>query len=59
MNAENYEIKLSKIYPEVKNGQFKVELLFNKDSLSKDVKRGMSLKTKVFLIRKNKSIISI
>ena len=57
VNAKNYEIRLSKIYPEVKNGQFKVELLFNKDSLLTDVKRGMSLKTKVFLSGKTKALL--
>ena len=57
VNAKNYEIKLSKIYPEVKNGQFKVELLFSKDTISNDVKRGMSLKTKVFLSGKSKALL--
>ena len=57
VSAKNYEIKLSKIYPEVKNGQFRVELLFNKDSLLTDVKRGMSLKTKVFLSGKTKALL--
>ncbi|WP_405604437.1 efflux RND transporter periplasmic adaptor subunit [Polaribacter sp. Asnod1-A03] len=57
VNAKKYDIKLSKIYPEVKNGQFKVELLFKKDTLSEDVKRGMSLKTKVFLSGKTKALL--
>lgn len=57
VNTNNYEIKISKIYPEVKNGQFKVELLFNKDTLSSNVKRGMSLKTKVFLSGKTKALL--
>lgn len=57
VNTNNYEIKISKIYPEVKNGQFKVELFFNKDTLSGNVKRGMSLKTKVFLSGKTKALL--
>ncbi|MBL4642749.1 MAG: efflux RND transporter periplasmic adaptor subunit, partial [Flavobacteriaceae bacterium] len=47
VNGENYEIKISKIYPEVVNGQFDVELLFTKGNVSENIKRGMSLKSKV------------
>ena len=57
VNMNNYEIKISKIYPEVKSGQFKVELFFDKDTLSNNVKRGMSLKTKVFLSGKTKALL--
>ncbi len=56
-NSKNYDIKLSKIYPEVKNGQFEVELLFKNDTLSEDIKRGMSLKTKVLLSGKTKALL--
>ncbi|MCF2875688.1 MULTISPECIES: efflux RND transporter periplasmic adaptor subunit [unclassified Tenacibaculum] len=57
INAKNYEIKLSKIQPEVVNGQFQIELQFQKDSLPKDVKRGMSLKSKVFLSNNSKALL--
>ncbi|OCK42335.1 hypothetical protein BA195_11980 [Tenacibaculum soleae] len=56
-NNENYKIALSKIYPEIKSGQFKVELLFEKDTLSNNIKRGMSLKSKVFLSGKTKALL--
>ena len=57
LNTDTYEIKLNKIYPEVVNGQFQVELKFDKDSLSKDIKRGMSLKSKVFLSNNSKALL--
>lgn len=57
VNAKNYEIRLSKIYPEIVNGQFKIELQFKKDVLSKDIKRGMSLKSKVFLSGNTEALI--
>ncbi len=57
VNGENYEIKISKIYPEVVNGQFTVELLFTKENISENIKRGMSLKSKVFLSGKTKALL--
>lgn len=57
VNDKSYEVKLSKIYPEINNGQFKVELNFKQDSLPADIKRGMSLKTKVFLSGKSKALL--
>ena len=57
VNGENHQIKISKIYPEVVNGQFDVELLFTKDGLSENIKRGMSLKSKVFLSGKTKALL--
>ncbi|MDD7915958.1 efflux RND transporter periplasmic adaptor subunit [Polaribacter ponticola] len=57
LNAKNYKIKLSKVFPEIVNGQFKLELIFEQDSLSSAVKRGMSLKTKMFLSGKQKALL--
>ena len=57
VNGKNYEIKISKIYPEVVNGQFEVELLFTKENVSENIKRGMSLKSKVFLSGKTKALL--
>ncbi|MGY0408947.1 MAG: efflux RND transporter periplasmic adaptor subunit [Polaribacter sp.] len=57
VNAKNYKIQLSKVYPEIVNGQFKLELNFKQDSISTDVKRGMSLKTKVFLSGKTEALL--
>jgi len=57
VSSENYKISLQKIHPEVVNGRFTVELLFNKDTLSKNVKRGMSLKSKLFLSNNSKALL--
>jgi HlyD family secretion protein len=57
VNGKNYDVKLSKIYPEILSGQFKLEMNFKNDSLSSDVKRGMSLKSKVFLSGKSKALL--
>tara|TARA_R110002050_G_scaffold20348_1_gene57618 strand:+ start:5470 stop:6720 length:1251 start_codon:yes stop_codon:yes gene_type:complete len=48
VNAQSYEIQVSKIYSEVIKGQFEMEMQFKTDSIT-DVRRGMSLKSKVFL----------
>ncbi|WP_299671771.1 HlyD family efflux transporter periplasmic adaptor subunit [uncultured Polaribacter sp.] len=57
VNAKNYKVQVSKIFSEIVGGQFKLELNFKQDSLSNDVKRGMSLKTKVFLSGKTEAIL--
>ncbi|CAL2102982.1 HlyD_D23 domain-containing protein [Tenacibaculum sp. 190130A14a] len=57
INTNDYQIKLSKIHPEVVNGQFRIEFQFDKDSLPKDIKRGMSLKSKVFLSNNSKALL--
>ncbi|CAL2080248.1 HlyD family secretion protein [Tenacibaculum sp. 190524A02b] len=56
-NAKNYSIELHKIYPEVSNGRFTVELLFKNDSLQTNIKQGMSLKSKVFLSNSTESLL--
>ena len=56
VNAKNYNIKLSKVFPEIVNGQFKIELFFEKKTISA-AKRGMSLKTKMFLSGKSKALL--
>jgi len=48
LNQVQYPVKLTKIHPEVVEGQFQMELSFAEDSIP-DAKRGMTLKTKVFL----------
>ena len=42
-------IKLAKIHPEIEKGQFLIELLFKNDSISKEIRRGMSLNSKIYL----------
>lgn len=57
VTTDTYNISLDKIYPEVVNGRFSVELLFNKDTLSNTIKRGMSLKSKLFLAANSKALL--
>lgn len=57
INTNDYQIRLSKIHPEVVNGQFRIEFQFKKDSIAKDIKRGMSLKSKVFLSNNSKALL--
>lgn len=52
-----YKIYISKIFTEVVNGQFKVELQFKNDSIVKNIKRGMSLKSKIFLSNNSKALL--
>lgn len=56
VNAKSYKIKLSKVFPEIVNGQFKIELLFEEEKIAA-AKRGMSLKTKMFLSGKSKALL--
>ena len=51
------EIILSKINPEVVGGQFEVTLEFEKDSLPSSIKRGMSLKSKLFLSGNSEALL--
>jgi len=52
-----YKINVSKIYPEVNKGQFKVELQFESDSIPEGIRRGMSLKSKVYLSNNSKALL--
>ena len=53
----SYDVIISKILPEVVSGQFQVELTFANDSINTDLKRGMSLQTKVFLSNNSQAIL--
>lgn len=57
VDAKNYDISLHKIFPEVVNGQFRVELKFRSDTIPATIKRGMSLNTKVFLSGKSEALL--
>lgn len=57
VNSLAYAIKVTKIYSEVINGRFTVELKFDKDSLSSDIKRGMSLKSKLYLSNNSNALV--
>ncbi|AXT19639.1 HlyD family efflux transporter periplasmic adaptor subunit [Flavobacteriaceae bacterium AU392] len=54
---ESYDVIISKILPEVIKGQFQVELTFANDTLNADIKRGMSLQTKVYLSNNSQALL--
>lgn len=47
-NGESFDLAIKKIYPQVKNGQFQVDLTF-KDAAPAGVRRGQTLQTKLTL----------
>lgn len=51
------DVFISKIHPEVTNGQFKIELKFKNDTIVNSIKSGMSLKTKVFLSNNSSALL--
>lgn len=57
VDEEKLPIRLSKIYPEIVNGGFQVELQFEKDSIPSAVRRGMSLKSKMFLSNNSQALL--
>lgn len=57
IDEQKVPIRLSKIDPEIVKGGFHVELQFEKDSLSKTVRSGMSLKSKMFLSNNSKALL--
>lgn len=57
VDEQKIPIRLSKIYPEIVNGGFEVELQFETDSLSAAVRRGMSLKSKMFLSNNSQALL--
>ena len=57
INEVSYDIKIHKIFSEVVSGQFEVELVFTSKKEVKDIKRGMSLKTKIFLSNNSKALL--
>ncbi|NAS29963.1 efflux RND transporter periplasmic adaptor subunit [Flavobacteriaceae bacterium R38] len=54
---KTYDVSISKIHPEVINGQFEVELTFSDDAINDVIKRGMSLQTKVFLSNNSQALL--
>lgn len=51
------EIEVTKIHSEIVNGRFTVELKFKKDTLNNNIRRGMSLKSKLYLSNNSKAIL--
>lgn len=56
-DGKAYTIYISKIYQEIVKGQFKIELAFEKDNLPNAIKRGMSVRTKLFLSGNKKALL--
>jgi len=54
---EKLPIRVSKIYPEIVSGNFQVELQFDNDSISNGIRRGMSLKSKMFLSNNSQALL--
>jgi HlyD family secretion protein len=54
---EKLPIRLSKIFPEIVKGGFQVELQFESDSISEAIRRGMSLKSKMFLSNNSQALL--
>ncbi len=57
VDDQKMPIRISKIYPEIVKGGFQVELQFETDSISKGIRRGMSLKSKMFLSNNSKALL--
>ncbi|MEM6720007.1 MAG: HlyD family efflux transporter periplasmic adaptor subunit [Bacteroidota bacterium] len=57
VEKEKLPIRVSKIYPEIVNGNFQVELQFENDSISSGIRRGMSLKSKMFLSNNSQALL--
>ncbi|TLU66253.1 HlyD family efflux transporter periplasmic adaptor subunit [Thalassotalea litorea] len=47
-NRKNYKLRVSKIYPQVNNGQFRIDLVFSENQPS-GIRRGQTLQTKLTL----------
>lgn len=45
---ENYSLQISKIYPQVKNGQFEIDLRFE-DQQPRNIRRGQTIQTRLVL----------
>ena len=46
-NGRSYQLRISKIYPQVNNGQFEVDMLF--DEMPSDQRRGQTMQIKLTL----------
>ena len=59
INIDNkpHNIYISKIFQEIVNGQFRVELAFENKELPTSIKRGMSVRTKLFLSGNKKALL--
>jgi len=56
LQYDNYQLEISKVYPQVQNGQFEVDFKFLADQ-PKDIRRGQTVQTKLTLGDSNKAIL--
>lgn len=55
-NGKTYEVMISKVLPEVKDGQFQVDLVF-KNEFPENLRMGMSFSVKLFLSESSESLL--
>lgn len=55
-NGETYDVMISKVLPEVKDGQFQVDLVF-KNKFPENLRMGMSFSIKLFLSESSESLL--
>lgn len=55
-NDKTYMLTVSKVYPEIKNGRFRVDMLFEKNK-PEEIKRGLTLPIHLELGKSNKGIL--
>ena len=53
---DNYQLSISKIYPQVQNGQFKIDFSFN-DKQPSNIRRGQTIQTKLTLGDSTKALL--
>ncbi|MEL6719957.1 MAG: HlyD family efflux transporter periplasmic adaptor subunit, partial [Bacteroidota bacterium] len=56
MDGENYDLRIKKIYPEVANGAFEVDLVFT-GNRPKNIKRGQTISLKLSLSDETKAML--
>ena len=57
IDSRKYPVKVSKIYPEVNNGRFMIELQFEDELIPDNIRRGMSIKSKIYLSNDIKALL--
>lgn len=54
--GQNFDMKIAKIYPQVNNGQFKIDMTFTGDT-PEDIRRGQTISTKLTLGDASKALL--
>lgn len=55
-NGKAFDMKIAKIYPQVNNGQFEIDLIFTGDT-PEDIRRGQTIQTKLTLGDASKALL--